>query len=290
MTEHFRARLQQRQEVLKSALCVGLDPDPEQMPEQFKKDGSSAYLHALAWMRDVADKTACFATMFKLQRAYYEAIQDGERTLRELIFYLKQEYPGIPIVIDGKRGDIDRTQRRYRSALFDLDHADGVTVSCYMGSTPFLEMFDARYPHRAIVNLIYNTNPAAREFQDSLMADGDPVWLFMAKRTLRWVEECGALNAGFVMAPAYEKDGAVCSDHLRMCRELDEGKVWYLVPGIGTQNGHVEDTLSAGWRGYGSLALSASSSISTAENPEVEAEQLHLRIKEMVRRWNGLNQ
>jgi len=280
MPEHFRERLAARQKKIGSALCVGLDPQLESLPSAFKRGSESA--NVLAWMQHVVDATSPFASMFKLQRAYYEALPEGEQALRTLTRYIAQNYPDIPIFLDVKRGDIDRTQLQYRTAVFEQDGGDGANVCSYMGSTPFLNMFDPAQPERAIVNLIYTSNPGAREIQDARMHNGDPLWLFMAKRTLVWIAECGAVNAGFVMAAAYKKDGCVYAEHLRVCRELDNGVVWYLMPGFGTQGGIVEESVLASWKGYGSIALNASSSICNAPDPAQEAEKLHLAIKEPV--------
>ena len=281
MAVHFRERLAQRQKEVRSALCVGLDPEIDMMPDAFKSGGDQA-ADVLSWMQHVVDATAPFATMFKPQRAYYEAFPYGEQVLRALTRYIAASHPDIPIFVDVKRGDIDRTQQKYRTAVFDEDAADGANVCSYMGSTPFLNMFDPAHPERAIVNLIYTSNPGAREIQDARMHNGDPLWLFMAKRTLAWIAECGALNAGFVMAAAHKKDGSVYADHLRICRNLDNGVVWYLMPGFGTQGGIVEESVHAAWKGYGSIALNASSSICNAADPAKEAEKLHVAIKEPV--------
>jgi orotidine-5'-phosphate decarboxylase len=273
---HFRERLQKRQLETRSALCVGLDPDMDAIPERYRK--IDAHLSVTSWMMEVVDMTAPVASMYKLQRAHYEALVRGEHAMRSIISYIRARHPDIPIFVDAKRGDIDRTQRKYRSAIFGADGADGTNVSCYMGSTPFLNMFDKDHPERAIVNLVYTSNPDAREIQEALMENGDPLWLFMARKTLEWAEKCGAENVGFVMAAAYESGGIIYNDHLRRCRELDQGRVWYLMPGFGTQGGFVEASVAAAWTGWGSVAMSASSSISNADDMKAAAEKLHSQI------------
>lgn len=280
MPLNFRERLQKRQIETGSALCVGLDPDMDSVPERFVKIDD--HLTASSWMMEVVDATAPLTSMYKLQRAHYEAFPRGEHAMRSIITYIRARHPDVPIFVDAKRGDIDRTQRKYRSAIFDADGADGTNVSCYMGSTPFLNMFDPEHPERAIVNLVYTSNPGAREIQEALMADGDPFWLFMAKKTLAWGAECGAQNVGFVMAAAYERDGNVYNDHLRRCRALDNGAVWYLMPGFGTQGGFVEASVQAAWTGWGSVAFSASSNISNKDDPGKAAEELHGQIADAI--------
>lgn len=280
MPKHFCERLEKRQQATGSALCVGLDPDLDSIPEKFRKIDD--HLSVTSRMMEVVDLTKPVTSMYKLQRAHYEAFPRGEHAMRSIITYIKARYPDVPIFVDAKRGDIDRTQRKYRSAIFEADGADGTNVSCYMGSTPFLNMFDPEHPERAIVNLVYTSNPDAREIQEALMADGDPFWLFMAKKTLSWADKCKAQNVGFVMAAAYERDGSVYSDHLRRCRELDQGRVWYLMPGFGTQGGFVEASVQAAWAGWGSVAMNASSSICNANDPKEAAEKLHGQIADAI--------
>lgn len=276
----FREKLAERQYHIGSALCVGLDPDPKHLPDRFK--GANLTDSIRQWMYWVVHETVQYASMYKLQRAYYEALPRGEKLLRELVSNIKLKYSDIPVFIDSKRGDIDRTQQKYRSAIFELDEADGTNVCCYMGGTPFIEMFDPEHPERSIVNLIYTSNPAAREIQEAMTSHGDPFWLFMAKCTLTWARERKMRNVGFVMAAAYKRGGDVYDEHLRLCRQLDKGEVWYLMPGFGAQGGFVEASVQAAWAGWGSLAMNASSSISNTEDPKEAARLLYLQIADAI--------
>ena len=39
----------------------------------------------------------------------------------------------IPVILDGKRGDVPNTSAAYAAALFDSFHADAATVAPYVG-------------------------------------------------------------------------------------------------------------------------------------------------------------
>jgi len=95
---------------------------------------------------------------------------------------------------------------------------------------------------------------------------------------LQWAKELGIVaDAGLVMASAYENpkgSGNIYSEHLVRCRQLVGDKLWFLIPGIGTQGGFVEETVRASYKGPGSIAINSSSGIIFAEDPAGAARSL----------------
>lgn len=270
--DYFRERLRVRQSITKSLLCVGLDPKVEKMPKHLKTkldkpdDGLQIALDVVFWMKQIVDATAPFACMFKPQKAHWEALgKYGQHALRMLMDYIKENYPNIPIFLDCKRGDIDATQEMYRIAQFEHDNVDGMNFSPYMGKSCMKALIDEKHPERALVSLCYTSNPDARKTQDVIMADGRPYWEFIAKSVLEWADELGVTkNAGLVMAAAYENpkgSGQIYSDHLKRCREIVGRKLWFLIPGVGTQGGAIAETVIAAFDGWGSMAINSSSEI-----------------------------
>lgn len=266
--------LAERQQAIHSLACVGLDPNPEKLPEPFQKWWWKMLPTAVAvffWMKGIVDVTIPFASMFKPQSAYWEAIFGGRLALWVLVRYIHREYPGVPVFLDCKRGDIDRTQSRYMEAHLGLDSMDGMNFSPYMGSSCMKNLINKmKYAGRAIVGLCYTSNPEAREIQDLELKDGRRLWEAIAEKTLRWAEEFGIVeDAGLVMAAAYEfprGSGQVVSVFLRRCREIVGDKLWFLIPGVGKQGGLVRETVLAAWAGFGSMAISSSSGISEASS------------------------
>lgn len=279
----FRQMLKERQIRSGSLLCVGLDPRPEKMPSCISR--GEEWSRVLIWMREIVDATASYACMFKPQKAHYEAIRDGQKTLQGVVDYIHCKYPDIPVFLDCKRGDIDRTQQRYRIAHFEIDGVDGMNFSPYMGKECMSNLVDTDHLERAIVGLCYTSNKSAREVQDVILADGRPYWQFMAEKILKWAKELGIVdNAGLVMAAAYEKvkgSGEVYSKFLFQCRQIVGDNLWFLIPGVGAQGGFVEATVQAAFAGFGSIAINSSSGISEkssdkdfAEAAAAEAERL----------------
>lgn len=294
MEKGFREMLTERQKKVNSLVCVGLDPLIEKLPsllgEKHRSSSISVILHD--WMGSIIDATAPYACMYKPQSAHWEAVWEGREALQQVILYIKSKHPDIPVFLDCKRGDIDRTQERYAVAHFDMDGVDGMNFSPYMGKDCMKSLVR---PGKAVVGLCYTSNPAAREIQDLPIKDDighdEKLWEIIAVKILKWSIGLGAVeNAGLVMAAAYENpkgSGTVYSQHLKRCRELVGDQLWFLIPGIGTQGGYIAETVKAAFSGPGSIAINSSSDIIFASKGEdfaeaagKKAEQLRDQIRE----------
>jgi len=236
-------------------------------------------------MTDVAIATAPYASMIKPQSAHWEAIPGGVEALKRTVASIRRVIPGMPVSLDCKRGDIARTQQKYRDAHLNLLGADGMNFSPYMGKDCMAALVDRENLGRALVGLCYTSNRDAREIQDQLLADGRRFWEFIAERTLAWATELGVVeNAGLVMAAAYEEpkgSGNVYSKHLTRCREIVGDKLWFLIPGVGTQGGFIKETVRAADTGPGSIAINSSSDIIFASNGSDFAEAAARKAKEL---------
>lgn len=278
----FREMLSRRQVQVNSLVCVGLDPLLEKMPERFKKLGKSTSDHLYEWMRWVIDETAPYASMYKPQRGHWEAIPEGVPTLRRLVQYIQVAYPEIPIFLDCKRGDIDRTQAQYRYAHFVLDGVHGMNYNGWMGSDTLKALVDPNHLERALVGLGRTSNPMAWHVQDRFLADGRRIWEAMVQDIFEWSVEFGVIeNAGVVMGAAHidPKDNTkIYSEHLVKAREIVGNKLWFLIPGIGTQGGFLEETIKASFWEPGSVAINNSSAIGFDANPGARAQEMQHKI------------
>jgi len=146
----YREKLEQRIRECGSRLCVGLDPRPEQIPTDPRQ-----------FLVEVVEQTADHAAAFKPNAAYFEAM--GLEGARLLEYVLERIPPQIPVIFDGKRGDIGETQNFYARACVEVWGADAVTVNPYLGRetlAPFLE-----YQDRGVYVLALTSNPGARDLQ-----------------------------------------------------------------------------------------------------------------------------
>src|SRR3546814_13396416 len=98
-------------------------------------------------------------------------------------------HPGIPVILDAKRGDIGSTAQHYATEAFDRYHADAVTANPYLGRDsvqPFLDRAD-----RGVVILCHTSNPGPGDFQDREVG-GRPLYQHVADtgRAACWENVC----------------------------------------------------------------------------------------------------
>ncbi|GAB4567113.1 MAG: bifunctional orotidine-5'-phosphate decarboxylase/orotate phosphoribosyltransferase [Anaerolineae bacterium] len=260
MTTSFFERLTEIVTRRRSALCIGLDPHPERIPERFR----GAENPALAWNHAIIEATADLACCYKPNIAFYEALGDGLETLRRTLALIPDD---VPVILDAKRGDIGSTAEAYARAAFDVLQVDAITVSPYLGEDsvrPF-----TRYSDRGVFVLCHTSNPGAADLQ-LLAAEGRPLYLHVAERAPRWSDFD---NVGLVV-------GATYPEALAAVRAAAPS-TWLLVPGVGAQGGDVRAAVKAGRRADGlGLLINVSRSIALSDDPREAA----LAIREEINR------
>jgi orotidine-5'-phosphate decarboxylase len=224
----FRLSLRQRWEVSDSFLCVGLDPDPRRIPPHLGS-GTAAIGQ---FCREIVAATADQACAFKPQIAYFAAA-GAEAALEDLIAYIHREHPGIPVILDAKRGDIGPTAAQYAAEAFERYRADALTVNPFMGFDS-IEPYLA-WPGKGVILLCRTSNPGGGDFQ-LLESGGERLFERIARLAAGEWNQGGEL--GLVV-------GATFPDELRRVRELAP-MMPLLVPGVGAQGGDVDATVSAG--------------------------------------------
>jgi orotidine-5'-phosphate decarboxylase len=241
---HFADRLADSVRRKRAALCVGLDPRRESLPDEIRRlygdspDGiASAYE---AFCLRVLDAVAPFAAVVKPQSAFFEAC--GPRGFAALQTVLARARDlGLPTILDAKRGDIASTATAYADAAFDVFNADALTVNPYLGRDavePFLTA--ARKTGRGLFVLVRTSNPGAGLFQD-LDCGGRKLFEVVGDEVARWsAENAGSCGYGDVGAVV----GATHPAELRALRERLPN-VWFLVPGYGAQGGTAADVRAA---------------------------------------------
>jgi orotidine-5'-phosphate decarboxylase len=248
MTTPFFERLGRRIDDANSVVSVGLDPDPDRLPE-FVADSD---LPRWAFNRRIIDATHDHAACYKANAAFYEDA-DGWRALEETIAYAHGK--GVPVLVDGKRGDIGNTARRYARVL---DTADAVTVNPYMGRDslePFLSRADA-----GVFVLCRTSNPGGADLQDLELDDCDPLYLHVARLAADWNDRG---NVGLVV-------GATAPAELESVRAAVPD-LPFLVPGVGAQGGDAEAAVTHGLAGGVGLVNSSRGIIFAGEGSEDEA-------------------
>jgi orotidine-5'-phosphate decarboxylase len=241
MTASFTLSLRDSWARSGSMLCVGLDPDPARLPPHL----AGAPDAILRFCTAIVDATADLVCAFKPQVAYFAA-QRAEDQLEALIAHIHERHPGVPVVLDAKRGDIGPTAEQYAREAFERYRADAVTVNPYMGFDsvePWLE-----HAGRGVILLCRTSNPGGADLQ-SLDVGGERLYERVARLA------AGPWNRGGELGLVV---GATVPAELARVRALAPA-LPLLVPGIGAQGGDVAATVAAG-RDAGGLGMMINSS------------------------------
>ena len=253
---HFMQSLHQSWQRNNSLVCVGLDPEPAKFPAHLRDQPDAVY----AFCRAIVDATADLVCAYKPQIAHFAALR-AEDALERLIAHIHDAHPGIPVILDAKRGDIGSTAQHYATEAFERYRADAVTLNPYLGRDsiqPFLERAD-----KGVILLCHTSNPGAADLQDLIVEStgGErlPLYQHLARTIAR--DWNGNGNCALVT-------GATWPEQLAQVRAL-VSDMPLLVPGIGAQGGDVEAVLRHGRTADGTgLMISSSRAILYAGNGE----------------------
>jgi orotidine-5'-phosphate decarboxylase len=234
-----------------SLACVGLDPEIERFPRHIAAEPSPIF----QFNRAIIDATADLVCAYKPQFAHYAAYE-AEDQLERTIEYIHKTHPGVPVILDAKRGDVGNTAERYAIEAFERYGADAVTVNPYLGGDalePFL-----RHADKGVAILCRTSNPGARDLQD-LVIGARKLYQVVAELTAqRWNSRGNCL---LVVGATYPGD-------LAEVRAL-VGDMPLLVPGVGAQRGDVSQAVQNGQTAQGTgLIISSSRGILYASSGE----------------------
>ena len=241
---HFMQSLQQAWTRNDSLVCVGLDPEPAKFPAHLRDAPDAVF----DFCRAIVDATADLVCAFKPQIAHFAALR-AEDMLERLIAHIHAKHPGVPVILDAKRGDIGSTAQHYASEAFERYQADAVTLNPYLGRDsiqPFLDRAD-----KGVILLCRTSNPGARDLQDLDVGD-KPLYQHVAQLVTR--EWNGKGNCALVVGATYPAE-------LAAVRALI-GDMPILVPGVGAQGGDVAAVVRNGKNSQGAgLMISSSRAI-----------------------------
>jgi len=260
----FLSKLADASRARESVVCVGLDPEPDRIPEHL---GSGAQ-GASRFLRRIIRATSDHVCAYKPNLAFYERY--GQAGVDILALTLQAIPDDIPVILDAKRGDVPNTAAAYAQALFQRYKADAATVAPYVGLDSIAPFCDLGY---AFV-LARTSNPGARDFQDLVVmgpsasgasAGSDGARPLYERVVEACVERFPADRCGFVV-------GATYPDEARRLRALAPDRL-FLMPGVGAQGGRIDEALAAGLdaRGGGVLPAASRSVLYASDGVDFEA-------------------
>jgi len=231
---NFMDKLLAAERAHQSLLCVGLDPDPAKLPGAWRGQPERIF----EFCARIVDATADLVIAFKPQIAYFAAHR-AEAQLERLMDHMRAHAPGVPIILDAKRGDIGSTAEQYAIEAFERYGADAVTLSPFMG-------FDSVQPYlthagKGAFLLCRTSNPGGDDLQSQRLASvaGQPL---LYEHVAQLAQGPWNLNGqlGLVVGATYPAE-------IERVRQLAP-TLPLLIPGVGAQGGDALATVRAGYR------------------------------------------
>lgn len=237
----------------KSYLCIGLDTDIDKVPRHLLSYRDPVF----EFNKQIIEATKPYCVSYKINTAFYESRGlSGWESLEKTVRYIPGDYLKIA---DAKRGDIGNTSSQYARAFFETLNFDAITVAPYMGEDsirPFLE-----YENKWTIVLGLTSNPGAASFE--LLPTGSER---VFERVLKTVSTWGSPeNIMFVI-------GATQTEEFVNVRRILPD-YFFLVPGVGTQGGSLEEISETAMNEDCGLLVNVSRAVIYAGNGEDFAEK-----------------
>lgn len=249
---NYLEQLRSRAKEVGNIVCVGLDPVLERIP----LNGKDAQTIITRFYHDILHamiEEDVIPACVKPNAAFYEQYGlAGLHALEAIIALCKEK--GIPVILDGKRGDIGETSTAYARGWFGQWGVDAMTITPYMGADSVQPFLSYCNEGKGVYVLLRTSNPGAKDFQD-LSINGKPLYWHVAKKLLLWHQQ----GMGVVVGATYPQELEQLSTFF-----VSSGKpVPFLIPGVGKQGGSASDVVAALKRSGNEIAIHRINSSST---------------------------
>ncbi|TVQ37278.1 MAG: orotidine-5'-phosphate decarboxylase [Spirochaetaceae bacterium] len=248
---NYRTKLTHSAAEAGSLFCLGIDPILELFPAELRPTGTvldvSGIDSLVQTALDALEERALRPAAFKPNIGYFSACDrplqvelsaaqrfSGSMALAKVMHTVRTRMPGVPVILDSKRGDIARSSRNYAVEAFSCWAADAVTVSPWMGDDSVRPFMEAA-PEGGVYILARTSNPGAERFQNR-PAPQQPLY----RHVVQLVRD---------LSPAYPGTGIVVgatapAELADVAVALHKAAVPILVPGAGYQGGTAADVMA----------------------------------------------
>lgn len=257
---NYLDQLRTRAKEVDNIVCVGLDPVLERIPIKGKDTQATITLFYHDMLNAMISEDVIPACV-KPNAAFYEQYGlAGLRALEAVIALCKAK--DIPVILDGKRGDIGETSTAYARGWFGEWGVDAMTVAPYMGADSVQPFLSYCAKGKGVYVLLRTSNQGAKDFQD-LPVNGKPLYWHVAQKLLLWHQQ----GMGVVVGATHPQELEQLSAFF-----VSSGKsVPFLIPGVGTQGGSASGVVAALKKSGNEIAIhriNSSSAINYAHEKE----------------------
>jgi orotidine-5'-phosphate decarboxylase len=284
MSNHFADRLCEAVKSKKTPLVVGLDPVYSRLPGAIRThrdmndefDAAAAVDAIFDFCTQTMRIVAPMVPAVKINIAYFEKyLWEGIETYYSLVSEANEL--GLEVIGDVKRGDIGHTAEAYASAhlenselvgLEDVLMPDAITVNGFAGAEgiePFASVADKE--GKGIFVWVRSSNAGAAAIQDFADSAGQTMYEKLAQVVGEIADKpqhigtSGYSNVGMIVGGTSSKATAA------LRKKYD--KVWFLVPGYGSQGATAADCVKfCKSDGTGALINASRSIIYAYETPK----------------------
>lgn len=231
----------------KSIVCMGIDPIAEAIPEGYSKNGIEGISSFITDLFSEMNLKNIFPGAIKPNEGFYTLYNlnigsnsKGSGILNNLIYY-SSSVINLPVIIDAKRGDIDKSSTNYAKQYLDGNHQpfDAITVHPWMGTDsvePFTRYCNAKNA-KGVYVLNKTSNPGSKDFQMLKLADGRYMYQAVSEKIVEWAKDHPGVGAVV---------GGETIEVLKPILAFFAGKnIPVLVPGVGSQGGSAKDVANA---------------------------------------------
>jgi orotidine-5'-phosphate decarboxylase len=284
VANHFGDRLCKAVKTKNTPLVVGLDPVYNRLPAPIRNhremndefDAAAAVDAIFDFCTRVLRIVAPLVPAVKLNIAYFEKyLWEGVESYYSLIS--EADALEMETIGDVKRGDIGHTAQAYASAylenpqfagLEDVISPDAITINGFAGADGILPFAQtANENGKGLFVWVRASNPSAEQIQDFADSNGVKMYEKLAEIVGQIageeerIGESGYSNVGMVVAGTSPEETTALREKY--------SKLWFLVPGYGSQGAAAADCVRFSDReGLGALVNASRSIIYAYEKPK----------------------
>lgn len=230
-----------------SIVSMGIDPIAEAIPGGDSSHGISGVTKFFVDLFSEMNARKIFPGAIKPNEGFFTMYNlnigpssNGSRILNDLI-YDSSLVIDLPVIIDAKRGDIDKSSANYAKQYLDgiYQPFDAITVHPWMGTDSVIPFAKYCNPKNAKGVYVLNktSNPGAKDFQMLKLADGRYMYQAVSEKIVEWAKDHTGVGAVV---------GGETIDVLKPILAFFAGKnIPVLVPGVGSQGGSAKDVANA---------------------------------------------